>query len=335
MANKELTAYYQQVAKAEDLLYFIQQAEQEVQTRISAIVLPYVDDDQPAPKGYDKYRSIHAEAPCELVTIPTKTVPQTQNPSKSGVGTMVAGWVCGCFGVGAFKFSAFLGVVLILVGVLLIASGLGAISGQKKQIVEDAENKWKRDRLRIYKDTAKANEAGRLMRSSLQDEWKTLSYERQQVTAGLTSLYEDRSIPMQVRSMVAAHSILDYLEMGICSELEGPQGAYAKYMDDVRANRICDKLDMVVHSVRSLSAAVYGLSASIKETQASLCARIKETHDRMDVFEASVQEDMALLQKQKEITQESLKGLKSTADVIAWNQYIAAERQGITGTWMP
>lgn len=45
------------------------------------------------------------------------------------------------------------------------------------------------------------------------------------------------------RNMIAVTQLMEYIESGVASTLEGSHGAYAQYLQDIRANRICSKLD--------------------------------------------------------------------------------------------
>lgn len=61
----------------------------------------------------------------------------------------------------------------------------------------------------------------------------------------LWEYYNRGPIYPSYHNLVAVTQIYEYLASGIASELEGPNGAYAQYMNDVRADRICSDLKKI------------------------------------------------------------------------------------------
>lgn len=78
--------------------------------------------------------------------------------------------------------------------------------------------------------------------------------------ASLAQLYCSDIFYPSFRNLIAAYQIREYLQMGICDTLEGPTGAYAQYMNDVRAARICES---ITDLKRSLTAAISGLQGTL------------------------------------------------------------------------
>lgn len=76
----------------------------------------------------------------------------------------------------------------------------------------------------------------------------------------LEQLYDMSVLHINFRNLIAAYQIREYLQMGICDTLEGPTGAYAQYMNDVRTARICDS---ITDLKRSLTAAINGLQGTL------------------------------------------------------------------------
>ncbi len=81
-----------------------------------------------------------------------------------------------------------------------------------------------------------------------------------EVTIRLNTLYNMNILHPSCRSLIAAYQIREYLEMGICETLEGPNGAYKQYQFDVLAQKVCTSIDDMK---KSLSAAIYSLQSTL------------------------------------------------------------------------
>lgn len=62
-------------------------------------------------------------------------------------------------------------------------------------------------------------------------------------TIRLNSLYDQGNLYEKFCNLEAITTIHSYLDSGICSELEGPYGAYAQYMQDIRVDRIVQSIN--------------------------------------------------------------------------------------------
>ena len=82
-------------------------------------------------------------------------------------------------------------------------------------------------------------------------------------------------------NIVAVNQIRDYLRMSLCETLEGPTGAYAQYMQDVRAERICG-------TVRSLKDAMERGMGQILSMQASLVEAVNSVGATVENLDYSI-----------------------------------------------
>ena len=64
---------------------------------------------------------------------------------------------------------------------------------------------------------------------------------------------------------VSETTILEYLETGRCSQLEGPDGAYNLYESEIRANRIISQLDQVLVSLEEIKANQYAAYSMLSD----------------------------------------------------------------------
>jgi len=76
----------------------------------------------------------------------------------------------------------------------------------------------------------------------------------------LDMLYSMHIVYPSFQNLIATYQIREYLSMGVCDTLEGPDGAYAQYMNDVRTARICDS---IIDLKRSLISAINGLQGTL------------------------------------------------------------------------
>lgn len=90
----------------------------------------------------------------------------------------------------------------------------------------------------------------------------------------LCKLYNLDIIYPNFRDFIAVSQIYEYISSGIATELQGPDGAYALYMNDVRAARICSSIDDLKRTVQdgmqSLLASQHYLYQQVLEANSNL-----------------------------------------------------------------
>lgn len=72
--------------------------------------------------------------------------------------------------------------------------------------------------------------------------------------AKLDGLYAQNVIFPDFRGVVPISYLYKYLAARICTRLEGPDGAYAQYLQDDRANRITSRLDQISAQISQIAA---------------------------------------------------------------------------------
>ncbi len=209
------------------------------------------------------------------------------------------------------------------------------------------------------------NEKTALVRAAVQGEIQHLQVKLEDVKAARDNLYEMLFVPKRMRGLVAAHSILSYLETGF--ELEGSGGAYDQYLMDLRAQRITDSLADVEQAIRQGTKAVV-------DVMGGLCTQIEQMNGRIESFADNVASDIRRLtsevgamslhaqtmneninrmagsisemssnmtthmDKMVEYGQDSIAALgelKSINQAMQWNQYIAEQEMGISRAKRP
>ncbi len=138
----------------------------------------------------------------------------------------------------------------------------------KTEQLQAAENARAQQANRIadqkYEISYLAYKRGSELRSQLLDALDNAISEQNALLTAATQrldvLYNMNILHTSCRSLVAAYQIREYLEMGICETLEGPNGAYKQYQYDVLAQRVCTSIDDMK---KSLSAAIYSLQSTL------------------------------------------------------------------------
>ncbi len=362
MRNQEMIDYYRRIVKAEDLKFFVEQAISTIQKEEKAIpdlyVMDLYRDDDHLPTNAERYEfenkikvlSEDKGRPFKIIEISQRE--RVYSPLHDWInhfsGDVIGMWWAMAIAVVVFVLfainaDAFGGVFFaVIAGVFLslpIGMALSAVLYWVLRIIfffptakkeHDLKQEWNRKRFETRKQTEIVNRNNDTFRNQLCKEIVQMKDELECIRGQVEKIYNERDIPHQVRSMIAAHSILDYLEMGVCTELEGRDGAFAQFLEDVRVNKICSKLDDVVDAVNNLSRSVQGMTNAILSAQASLCEEIRQTRNRLDSFASDVHADMERIASQNELRQSSLDKLNSTQTAIVWNQYIAAQKMGIS-----
>lgn len=119
----------------------------------------------------------------------------------------------------------------------------------------------------------------------------------------------------QFRDPVAEFQLRQYLRMGLVDRLEGPQGGYAFYLDELHANRICgsikdlqkameerldsliEKMDAMVQQMRRANQMLGGLRSGISACCSAIEAGFDRTNSRIegsvDRLSAQLREEIA------------------------------------------
>ena len=105
-------------------------------------------------------------------------------------------------------------------------------------------------------------------------------------------------------NFVALSTMSEYLAIGRCSALTGPNGAYNLYESEIRADRVIAQLDKVIDSLEQ-----------IKENQYKTYSLLKEVKDNISDVSEKMNNAVIALNN----TQNYTKAIKENSDVIAYN----------------
>lgn len=82
----------------------------------------------------------------------------------------------------------------------------------------------------------------------------------------LAELYNQNIIHPKYRSLTAISQFYEYFDTGRCTELEGPDGAYNLYENELRQNIIIDKMDIIISQLDTLNHTMGYMVACMNQT---------------------------------------------------------------------
>lgn len=153
-----------------------------------------------------------------------------------------------------------------------------------------------------------------------------------------SQLYAMNVLHPSFQNMIAANQIREYLEMGICDGLEGTNGAYALYMQDVRANRICESIDDLRQTVQE------GFN-EVKGKMSAVMAELRRTNANIDALNTSINSGFSDMQRAISEGQEKfnanqqaslneangyLRSISKTLQDAGHNEYIALKEANVS-----
>lgn len=150
----------------------------------------------------------------------------------------------------------------------------------------DRESQQFRKQLKVYDQgcqltrDAKALLVQELER--LRAQVRTLDAQRRKVY-GLGVLHE------QFHDSLAVHQLRAYFDMGVCDTLEGPGGAIAQYLMDLRTNRICGSIDELRTAFET------GVQAIIAN-QGHILREVRETNNRITSMGHAITSQLRFMQ---------------------------------------
>ena len=189
--------------------------------------------------------------------------------------------------------------------------------------------------MRFYKDAcAIENKAKREMDMAIDE----MDKKCEELKLQRSQLYAMNILHPNFQNMIAVNQIREYLEMGICDELEGTNGAYALYMQDVRANRICESIDDLRQTVQE------GFN-EVKGKMSAVMAELRRTNANIDALNTSINSGFSDMQRAISEGQEKfnanqqaslneangyLRSISKTLQDVGHNEYIALKEANVS-----
>lgn len=243
-------------------------------------------------------------------------------------------------------------------GLICYAISLHFASNKDHQRIVELRNEYATIQHKIQEDNNKmtAEYQQRLQQYNIKYEMKKetiaqlkscigdLSNKRLQIVKKLETIYAANIIHPNFRNMLAVNTIRDYLQMGLCEELEGTNGAYAEYMKDVRANRIIDSVDelqsaivkglnnigmmqaKLMQELRSSNAYTESMIHSIETT---ITSGFNQLHSDAVATDNTIRQSNRIINSAFREANSTLSSIHRTLETSAYNQYIAQRAAGL------
>lgn len=245
-----------------------------------------------------------------------------------------------CYRVDRYWGSAvggfFAGMILwALVGGLLFSILEKSLlkSVDRKQASKD-DARYSEAMARYHEQMDRYNQSVQLENAAIAELDKSISEvkaRKEGILEVLKQIYARNLIHPNFHKMVAVTQIRDYLDMKICEQLEGPTGAYAEYMKDVRANRICESISQLEDTMKKGFSQLYAAQASILRAISATNASLSEMNTQLNSSLSNMQQSLLSAQRasadqmQSHLSQanQHLSNINRTLSNAAYNEYIA------------
>lgn len=106
----------------------------------------------------------------------------------------------------------------------------------------------------------------------------------------LEKLYSNNFIHSKYRSLIATGQIYEYLETGRCNELEGPNGAYNLFENELRQNIIILQLDEISMQLDNLNRTMYYVATAINKSNmllGSISSQLGQMSSSLSLIESN------------------------------------------------
>lgn len=190
---------------------------------------------------------------------------QIKHESKSsltlGIGMTIAGALAGVSGVSLMDsyefFLGLLGLALLIGAGFLLFWGVPILLGGLFGSASDQKN---------YTRLLANYEKGLIVKHALETDLPTLRNKLSSTRVLLRSYYLRGILHPKYRNFVAVSYLLDCIDTGRCTQLDGPNGAYNQYELEVRMDRISSQLDTVIDKLDQIRQNQYSLYAAITQS---------------------------------------------------------------------
>ena len=158
------------------------------------------------------------------------------------------------------------------------------------------------------------------MRQQIQNQIGQVQFQQKKTSTALAALYDLEIIhPKYRHNMVAIASFYDYFDTGICSTLTGPHGAYSRYEEDLRFQRIYSRLDVIISKLDEIIETQRTIARLLEQANDTL-SHISRTNNRMMQKVSRIEENSDLTAYNTQCAARS----SSTLENIAVYQFLRA-----------
>ena len=189
--------------------------------------------------------------------------------------------------VSIVKYGIIMGLIFGLVTFVLVLIASAGSTAMKNQ-----EIRQKNDEIITinFNNRNKANWQIQM----LEREMNVISAAYQDASDILQTYYNKNIIYKKYRNLIAVSSIYEYLESGRCSGLEGHEGAYNIFENEIRQNIIINRLDEVIRCLNKIADNQYMLYSAIQESNKKI-SRLSNELSRMADNLSAIEDNTAIM----------------------------------------
>lgn len=171
---------------------------------------------------------------------------------------------------------------MVIAGFYLLLAAMGYINGSAEN---DRREQRYREEYQEYKNAVLQDSVrveNELKRKVLLEaQLKKLKNMNAKTKMTLQKLYNRNIIHPKYRGLIPVCSLYGYFDTGVCTQLEGHEGAYNKYDTESRLDYIICKMDEVLKHLEEIKSNQYQLYSAIRESNAQFDKLISNTNYMM------------------------------------------------------
>lgn len=302
--NNNLISYVETVMDLEKAVFTQSQLQQELKKKIGTLGVP---------RRIDAPSLVKADLGDNLIA-----------------GMFLGGAICAIIGalLGLFSGGGFFNAIFAMIGNAISGAIIGAVIGfvgglihyfVERKRYEDYyheeyfsyENEKKHDRERVDKENAKARKLQQLVIE--------IGVKRSETEELLQKYYDLNIIHKDYRSLQGLCAIFEYLEKGICTELQGPNGVYKELKKDDRLGPIKTSLAAIQSSLESIKNSQVMLYCAINEGNRNVKRLIEKTDRQIMLAEKNNELlEITNYNQQQQLTESRYQSAIQTYALMKW-----------------
>lgn len=220
-----------------------------------------------------------------------QAIPEAPKDASMGGKDLLIGlgfWVCVPIVLG-FLIGSFLGLRAIFTGIGLAVGLVIGLLGMLGNRSDKKDYKKEAAQYRVDMERGQARKQAEEQKAAYFQNMLRESQDRLKETENVLAQYYDLGyIYPKYRGLVPISTIFEYLESGRCFTLEGPDGAYNLYEQELRMNLILGKLDDIIYRLDEISANQQSLAQAIQQGNSKidrLCGIVQRLEENTEVIQ--------------------------------------------------
>lgn len=183
------------------------------------------------------------------------------------------------------------------------------------------------------------------LREDIDQEIDTLQTKKMGLEQSLHQLYAMNVLHAEARGMLSVNRLYQLIDMGICSHLEGENGAYAKLREDWNYDRICNSLEdlkqAVIEGTAQLAKGLQGLYEQLRKNHLDtlrclhrIDRSIGSMEDSISTLDRDIMQGFDRMQTASSQINRGLDDISASLNTLSNNQYVTACEQGVRTYWL-